>query len=652
MHEEREPSHLDLDEEKPLPSSGDMGDDRALSLVNQTFDHYEKYRSRNHDKRWRKIDQLYFGLVPQKFWEGSKVPRASFSTFIAWDQVQAAYPLVVNALFGTAGDWFQVEPMKGTTVQEAQDQKDALMYVLENPTHKFGTTGVQEIEQAALSLLQYGNGALTIEFDAETNLPVVEYRDMRDLYLDPACTSPNIEGCRSVCTRLLKTVRDLDDLRGTEDMNIPPKDVLIQMARYRSETDGDTSVQFADANHGIDHSNADEHLPEPVDRYVELRVYTSKSRIIWVLDRTHVAYNQPNPWGFIPGVVAPCFTVLKRIYGMSLVEIMEDTQLYSDALYNLHLDWINLSLNAPMTKKRGNPLSPSQLKVRPGVIREVDNPKEDFVATPPPAVLTNVFQDLSFLQSKAESRSGINSMVTAGVPMRSNASRTKAGIDAQMSGPMSRLQPVISNIENYLIVPLLYKLQAMLDKISEGQETFDITDAQGQMRSIPTGVFKKPVRFKMLAASKMLTRERLAGMFQFVAQNLMSGPFMAETAKNQSKINFPELWRMMQEATGIAKAYELIVPMTPEEVQAMQAPPPQVQAHMAMRERELGTRLQIMKTKTDADMQKAALSYKQKEEDRGEKSAIEVTKLLVNDAKKNGQPTNGGAAKRTESEPQ
>jgi 3-hydroxyacyl-CoA dehydrogenase len=118
-------------------------------------------------------------------------------------------------------------------------------------------------------------------------------------------------------------------------------------------------------------------------------------------------------------------------------------------------------------------------------------------------------------------------------------------------------------------------------------------------------------------------------MFPFLAQYIFSGPFMAELQKSGKTVNFEEIFRAFQDATGTATAYEFIRPMNQQEQQAAAAPPPQVQAMMQAKQMDAQTRKEIMDKKVEVELTKAAMQHKSKEEVQAEQSAIQLLNLMA-----------------------
>ncbi len=608
-----------LDQSQTL-SWQSLQDGLALDLVKRTFNKYQIYRWNNHDRRWNANDALYYGYIPQRFWEGTTVPRASLSVPVVFDQVESALPAISNAIFQGSTNWFATDPLPGTSLQEAKGVEDRLTYLLEHPRDKYGSTARNELILSFKDILIHGNGVVMLEIDPVSNDPVVHWVDLRDLYVDPGAGT-NLDEAKAVILRKFLSVEQLDSLRSHPKFKIPAIESLKTLSQYRTFDSSDNTKQTSEWLRGVRfRPGFDDKSEMPAEQTIEVLIYYSNSRIIWLLNRQLVAFNDTNPYGFIPFAGAPCFIVPGRWYAMGFSDVLEGVQMYMQGITNGRLDELALALNPPRSKKRGPTLTPSQSRYRPGLIMEFDNPKEDMIIHQAQNITQDSWQEMSFLEQQAQKRTGMNDMMTSGTPLRSNASRTSLGIQAQMESPSSRLQKIVENIENFLIVPMLYKLHAMDQMHSQQQGTSSLPVLSSQFNAysdVSSSFLSKPVKFNMLASTRMLTRQKLMQLFPFVAQYLLSAPFMAALGQAGMTVDFMELSRMLQDAAGTKQSYELIRQIKPEEQQARMQPSPDMQ-----------TRLQLGKMQADSRLQTAQLKATGGKQETDERSAREILKLL------------------------
>lgn len=583
-----------------------MEDAYALSTVKQTFWQYEWFRSQNHDPRWNSHDALYTGWVPPKTWEGTTTPRSSLGMPITFSQIETVFPALHQALFAERV-WFEVDPEPGVEAKEADDVQAHLKYAIEHPKADYTGSTEVELELAEKQMLQHGNGGGEIVWDSEGSHPRFEWVDLRDIYFDPGCPTPSVDHNRSIIRRKMMTVQELDDLRKDERMRIPSKPVLMHMARNLNTVIADRTKQTSEALRGIQYNPAQhEGSPLPSERKIEVLIYYSPHKIIWVLNREWIAYNSRNPYGFIPFVFAPCFPVPGRFYAQSYADVIENPQRYIEALYNGRLDELALQLRPPRVRKRGSILTPSQQRWGPGQVSEADDPSKDMAVHYPQGATANVMDDIAYLETMVERLTGANA-VNAGVPRPGNANRTATGMNLQSQGGNSRLWPLVKHMEDYLIIPMLYKMYKMVQVHTYPQQQLPAVGQDGKYSQIQAGAFKGQCRFTISASSKMMTREKLAQIVPFIGQYMLNGPFIQSLQAMGQTVDFQVYGKMIQDATGTGDKYQLIRPLNQQEQQAKQAPNPQVVADQQKSQAELQTRQQLMQTKVQGELQKAQI---------------------------------------------
>ncbi len=622
-------ANLEADDLRMLEEA--VNDSQALAMVNQSFFSYENYRTVNHDRRWTNADGLFTAWVPPKVWEGTNIPRASMPVPLTFFHIETMLPNILGALFANGNDdWFQVEAPEDGDPEAARAQKGVLRYAVEDANVESGRTGKSEIGLAVQNILQYGNGFIHLEYNSDLGVPTPSWLDIRDVYINPVCPTPNVDDSNATIVRKMIPIEDLDALR-SGDVKIPSRAILAHLSRNTPNTFGDTTKQIQEAVRGVQYTPSTyRHSPVPSSREVEILIYYTKSRIIWVLNRVWVAVNRENPYGFIPVCSAPCYIYPGRFYALGLPDVLEGYQRYIEDLLNKRLDHLSLTVNPPRAFKRGAYLTPSQQRWYPSATYPMENPDVDVALLTPSGSTDDVYRDIQFMDVLSEKTDGLNSM-TMGVPRGGNVNRTKGGVQAQLGSSSDRTSYIIENIEQYMIVPMLYKMQKMIVVHSANDRVLPMTSAEGQSTT-QAGNFQAPVRFRMLAASRVRTRQEIGAMFPFITQYLLSGPFMSELAKSGQTVDFGELVQMMQDATGLGRMYRFVRPLTDEEKQQMQQPPPDVAAKQQQAQQDAQVRLQMGQMKMQSESEKVQGGIQQelikKQPDPSEQQA-QMVKLQV-----------------------
>ncbi len=403
-------------------------------------------------------------------------------------------------------------------------------------------------------------------------------------------------------------------------MRIPDKAILVNMSRTGQYAAADNTKQTSEALRGINYNPAHhEWSPVPAERKIECLIYYSKHRIIWVLNREWVVYSEKNPYGFVPFCFAPCFPVPGRFYGMSYPDVIENPQRYIEALYNGRLDGLALALRPPRVRKRGSVLTASQQRWSPGSVQEVDDPSKDLAVLSTQGDVSGIMGDIAYLEGMVEKLLGVGT--GAGPAKPGNANRTATGMNIQAHSTASRIWPIVKHVEDYLIVPMLYKMYKLVQVHTYPGQLLPALGEENKQIQVGAESFNKPVRFSMLASSKMLTREKLAQVVPFLAQFMLNGPFVQGIQASGQTVDFDIFAQMIQDATGTGSAYRLIRPMNEQEIQAKNTPPPQVVMEQQKAQADHQVRLQMGQMKAQSEIQKEMIKKQPVPVDPQEKQA-------------------------------
>lgn len=631
MPEQIQPKQLDFKDPERFPYSFfgvSITDAQAVSIVKQTYDRYSSWRHRNHDTRWQANDNLYLGLVPKRTWPGSQVPRSNLGIQISFDQIQTAYPLIIGEIFGQKPYWFDVSASPFSTPQEAQQVKENLAYHLDSPLDVGGKNATQQLKLAILEILQHGNGVIEVGWNTNSQGLLVDYVPLRDLYFDPGLSTPSIDDSAVVIRRKLVTVQDIQRLKDTRGFNVPPDEVLNWLSKNTASSPGDRSLKNFAAGRGenVDLGTLNQSPADPIHHKLELLQYWTNDRMIWLLGKVWPLVNRPNPLRFKPFAVAPLFTFLGRAYGMSVPDMLEGEQKLIQGVTNARID--ELALGIIPTQIRGG-ADPNERKhtFYPGFVDRVNDVSQVTVSLPM-NITQSSFQEVAVADARAQRRIGMNSFAQTGVPTPSNSNRTAQGVNKQAGFIASRLRPIIENIEDYLIVPFLYKAQRIIAQQTQQQEEVPGLGQDGQATVVPRSILGRPVRFKMEASSRMIARNQLAVFLQPLTQLLTSDSLQRMIGKQGMVVDLLEWQRYMQDTTQTSTLYKFFRQATPEELQSLQQPPPEVQATMQKAQLESQTRLQMGQLKSQTELQTTQMEVQGKGSVAAESSAAKILKIL------------------------
>jgi hypothetical protein len=609
----------------------------AINWIVKSYNWYDAWRRNNHDVQWNTNDAMYFGWVPQKYWEGTNIPRSSLGVPIVYDQIESAFPRIVDQLFGSGPYWFSVEAGPGGDPLQAAMKQAYLFNVLEQPHDFTGVSARHHLQQAIKQMLLYGNGGVEVGWDPASNSPFVEWVDLRDIYIDPNTASPLIDDSPLVIRRKMMTIEELEALRGFPGMRIPSPEVLNSLAKTRDVDQGDVTKQIQEGLRNVTWYPGTLAV-NPAQQVVEVLVGWTRNRTIWVLGKKVCAYNEKNKYGFIPFCFAPYTTVVGRFYAQGIAHVLEGDQKYIQGLINGRLDEVSLALHPPRFRRRGTYVHPSALAWRPGLVDHVEDPRNDVIIQTPFNITQNAYLEVQLAEQRAQKRTGINDLTVMGTPSPSNANRTATGLQSQIGSTAARLQTPVQNVEDYLIVPMLYKIDAISQKFAPQSPQPGLA-GPGNPVTVPREALNTPVKYTMLASSKMLTKDKLQAVFPFVAQYLLNPSLIDMAAQQGKKVRFDEVFRMLQDATGTKYAYQLMADMTPQEMQAyQQQKQQQMQMQMAKTQIESQTKMQLAQVRAQTEREKVQAHAQAKMHDTSEKSARDVLKTLVGAKKRESKP--------------
>jgi hypothetical protein len=650
------PGPLTNEQEKKIyKPSEKWSDEFALKVATADFNYAETYRTSNLDYRWANADQLYLAFVQTRYWEGTRIPRANIGVYTAFEQIESFLPKIVTAIFSDYPNWFQIEARPGTAPDAARAVSNLMLYQMEN-LNSHGISTIRDVfRRCVKSAFIYGNGICELcwlnkqeqrfytyrqqipemmpvnhplfgpqqiptgkmksvvkqeQYTEKTNQPFLRYRSLKDFYVDPNCPSPIVSDARYIVDRKLLTVDEVASYRGQEYFKVPNDEDLSQLAKNRPVAQGDYTKAMGEANRQMWWQPQIDSSTDPASKRIEVLRYVTKDRDVWVLDRSHVAYNQPNAFGFIPYYDWFYVDVLDRFYGLAITDVVEGEQRLQSSIINSRIDELALSLNKPMIKRRGLSIPPGQLKSRPGQVIEADNPKEDIVIGQVNNITQEAYIEVQASDTRVQKITGGSDLAILGTPSSggNSANRTATGVGAQVQATGSRTQYQVENNEDTAIEAILADWHTLNQRFLDPQQIVEAIGQQGQAIQIdPLTIMNARVKFSMRASAKMQARTGLLQTWPLIMQSLTNPGFMQQLASMGKTINWIEMQNMLMDATGYRNKEALFTDMSEEEKQAMNQPPQADMIRMQMQRERIAGQKDIAEDKQLADMTKEVL---------------------------------------------
>lgn len=606
-----------------IPLSGEWTTEQARKIVVADFDRAASYRQSNHETRWQRAAESYLAYSARpKVWEGTKTPRANIPVYLCFQQVEALIPQIVEALTGNDLD-FDVEASRaGTTISQCHLVRDLMNYQLRSlgGTHTRFLGWREIIRRQAKDGLIYGNGVNewgwegpyeadqlkweTVNFPEmasvmhpagfpmeiptgrmlSQNMPVpskkivsqfwVDPCGLTDFYIDPNTRGPNVQEAEFCIRRKLMTVEELGKYRGQEGWNIPEDRVLLNLAKKKQWTQGDTTRQVMAAARGEATEPLDDQSVDPRLAKVEVFRYFSRDHHVWLLGREVVAWNGKNQYGALPFTNWTYVDVPGAFYGLSIPDLCEGDQSLARLLIEGRIDELNLILHPPFVSKRGTFRTQSQSKLRPGANWEADDPQKDIQRIEMGNVTQQAFVEVDSLENRVQKKTGVTDLAVLGTPSSggNSANRTATGVQAQTNASNSRVHYLVANYEDQVVAALLQVMWQLTREFMNPQQVFAIVGQAGQQLMVdPVDLLNADPRFVMKTAQRMKQRASLqGGGLQQISQFVLNPVLGSLMEEQQGKVIDVEAYsELFCDVYGV-RAFTLFRPMTPQEQQASQ----------------------------------------------------------------------------------
>ena len=585
-----------------------LSDAQASRIVLHDYENAANYRYQNHDWRWVIADTLFTGWKPARYWEGTKIPMASLSVMLAYEQIESFTPAIMEALF-TDSQWFDTDPMAGTTPEAARITRNMMLAQLQDSNPQW------QLLQVVTSAAMYGNGVLMsgweynvnklLQFiptfkpvtkrvfnpmtnrwmqmptgkytreirqntmDEEINRPIIRYVPIRHCFVDPNAPSSYIREHRFFIHVSYMEVDELDGLRSQPGFEyMPDKHTLLVMAQQKPNDQMDNTLSEMEAARRVSWTPIIDQSTDPAAARLKVVHYYTRDRNIWQINGKYVCYNRPNPIGEIPYYGAPYGKLLDRFYAMGIADVVESEQRVQESLINGRLNEQALALHPTTVRNRGSSTPVYQLRVRPGAVADSNDPKNDVIRQYPMNITGANHLEVQASDIRAQRRTGITGPAMAAVGTSTNPmSRTAAGANLQGAAQQSRERGFVRLMEMLVIEP-------MLTDVFEWNKRFlnpdQIIEALNGEKIDPIQIFGAKVKFAMRASSRMQSRQALIAMMGPTMQAMMN-PMLLEQLQAEGKtVDFERLFQVYADASGYGKKLTWIRDLTPQEQQLMQ----------------------------------------------------------------------------------
>ena len=303
------------------------------------------------------------------------------------------------------------------------------------------------------------------------------------------------------------------------------------------------------------------------------------------MDRKRAILNIPNPYGFINFFNMCYVDYPKRFYGFGVTDVAEGEHRLIQSIINARVDELALAIHKPIIKRKGATFSQSQLRIRPGINWEVENPKEDIQTFEYGAINQNAYVEVEAAERRLEKYTGITDLAVQGGPTAggNSANRTATGVNVQAGASGTRMEYLVSTAESTYLEPMIYGLHFLNQKFLDPQQALDILGQDGKALQLdPTAIKNSECRFKFMASERMQSKNNTLQGLQAIGQALLNPIFMQALASiNKVKLNVEFIGSKIGDAMGW-RSSDMFIPLSQAEMQAQNQPSPADQLKLQM----------------------------------------------------------------------
>lgn len=592
-------------------------EDIALSLVIQDTQRAEKFvMARLWLTEWRIAKALYEAAIKVEYWRDTLVPRASNAYPLSAQHVRAILDQTMEALF-PENPPFAINPTEGTPRQVARGWESIIAYQLNQTRFKqqirlvvkdgliFGTgiakwgwekfpvkrrvyrraaaaatipTAIPGAEDQTVHTAE-SDELEEVEFDTTVSRPFFTRCEINHTLVSPGLRQPDIRKAQYVVYRDYLTIRDLNKLRDFEGYQIPSEDELKLLVQPPAEQPASSVVESeATAFPAQGHRALPRYLDEsedPLDHKLEVLERWSNDTVIVVLQRKKIIRNESNELGEIPFFSCYWDDIPGTFYAFGIPRRIGSVQTHIQGLRNLRLDDINLNLQNVWLEKQGTNLTGQPYRLYPGARIKVTDPEgiKPLIKQP---VLAEAWREEGVLVADAEKTTGANEqMVQGATPERGRTSlgRTATGAGIMGGASSSRIQSFVNVIVDQIFLPTLYAFVHMDRRLLEpalmrqiiGKSLWEAMDADHTGDLLIDMCNSADIEFSMQAGTSLSARRAMSSALPLEMQMYMAPAVQSGLADAGLKVNWVELSRRMEQATGWKSQDDVLVPMTPED---------------------------------------------------------------------------------------
>ena len=534
-------------------------------------------------------DDLVRAYVRPRQWPDGK-SRANLSMHVTLQAIVKVTPVLYMAVFGTGKKRpFILEKVGKTSAGAARANASLLHWAIRKANLK------EEMRVSIKTALTYGfmMGSWGYRstphrkkvYQADLNkpkqkptfrwttddieLPFYECCDLKMVGFDPMLKRQDVndESCRYVWKQSFTNGYGLADFRDNPDYkNIPSDDELAQFLSAKSEptTDELASDKRAVWREFQAKVPQEATYKDPMMQPLEILEYTTRDRIVTVLQRKLVIRNGENEFGRLNFQSCSFVDVLGSAWGFGIAKLLAGEQRLQQGVINNYIDSLALVLNPVFQLLKGIGPGTQSIPVSPGKVITESGELKPLVV---PDISSPAMEAIQASQVRADEKVHAN----GGSNMPNSAMRTAQGVQAFAGDVLVALQYWLEIFINLVYVPTLSAFLEMLhDHLTPEQINAILTEEEGKAyEGDVNDIYNAELKITPIAGADMLARFAAAQLVPMVLSMLSAGPVADQFEVQAKKFNYVEFVEETMDLFGWDVS-DLIQDMTDADKQRVQ----------------------------------------------------------------------------------
>jgi hypothetical protein len=423
-----------------------------------------------------------------------------------------------------------------------------------------------------------------VEEEVTHNRPTFEKCELGEVFIDPKWRNPNqLWKAKFIIHRNYLNYDDLTKLRDNPDYDIPSDDILrhIFMSDEEQTKPIDGTEESMTVNTSVHHAAREDTnwTEDPLLKPMQVLEWFDKTQVRVVLQQKCVIRNGKHKMPDKPFLSANYWDIENSGYGMGVGRISGADQRVEQGMINAILDILAFAVQPEYAIARGANVPTQDQRRRLGGIRLVDGPdaSKAIALVPQPVVPPDGWRAIQAVVTSSEGATGADQATVQGtLPGRgSSVGHSGTGAGMLQAASSGRLQSPVERFIDGVFIPFLNFLFQMVKERMPIQEIRDRIGERSQDLVVDFGDFMATnVKFETLAGTKLAARNRMAQALPFLLEVFGNQALIQQLSQVGYKVNVMELVKMVLDMSEWKNRADLVVPMSPQEMQTMAAQNP------------------------------------------------------------------------------